>query len=127
MLILIMVMILRTGLTMLGNGIQLEGKIILNLSFALFALVLGFAYHALFIGVCGQTPGKRLMRIRVISTDQTPLSWAQAMLREVLGKTLSSTLLLGYIMALFHPQHLTAHDKIADTCVVKFASKLPLD
>ena len=42
------------------------------------------------------------------------------MLREVLGKTLSATFLLGYLMALFHPQRLAAHDKIADTCVVKF-------
>lgn len=119
MLILIMVLILRSGLTLLGNGIRLEGQILLGMTFMLFALVLGFAYHTLFIGACGQTPGKMLLRIRVIATGEGRMTWSRAMLRELFGKTLSAPLLLGYAMALFHPQRLAAHDKIADTCVVK--------
>jgi predicted Zn finger-like uncharacterized protein len=127
MLILFMVLILQAGLALLGNGIQTEGQILLGLTFMLFALTLGFAYHTLFIGACGQTPGKRLLRIRVIQTDQSEMTYRRAMLREVFGKTLSTPLLLGYLMALFHPERLAAHDKIADTCVVKFTIESPSD
>jgi predicted Zn finger-like uncharacterized protein len=125
MLILIMVLILKSGLTLLGNGIQIEGQIMLGLTFIMFALTLGFTYHTLFIGVCGQTPGKRLLHIQVILSDRSEMTYSRAMLREVLGKTLSAPLLLGYLMALFHPQHLAAHDKIADTCVVKTKPESP--
>lgn len=120
MLILIMVLSMRAGLNLLGNGIAFEGQLLLSLTFTLFALVLGFTYHTLFIGICGQTPGKRLMRIQVVMIDRSAMTYPRAMLREILGKTLSTPLLLGYAMALFHPQHLAAHDKIADTRVVKF-------
>jgi predicted Zn finger-like uncharacterized protein len=124
-LLLIMVFTLRFGLSLLSTGVQLEGHILLNLIFMLFTLVLGFTYHALFIGICGQTPGKRFTRIKVVMIDQTTMTYPKAMLREILGKTLSATFLLGYVMALFHPERLTAHDKIADTRVIKFANTSP--
>ena len=127
MLIMIMVMTLRAGLTLLGNGIQFEGQIILGTLFMLFALTLSFAYHTLFIGVCGQTPGKMLLRIQVVTTNNSAMTYRQAMLREVLGKTLSLPLLLGYFMALFNPRHLAAHDKIADTCVIKLITESTVD
>jgi uncharacterized RDD family membrane protein YckC len=93
----------------------------------LFALTLSFAYHTLFIGVCGQTPGKMLLRIQVITTNSSAMTYRQAMLREVLGKTLSLPLLLGYFMAMFNPRHLAAHDKIADTCVIKLITESTVD
>ena len=127
MLLMIMVMTLRAGLTLLGNGIQFEGKIILGTLFMMFALTLSFAYHTLFIGVCGQTPGKMLLRIQVVTTNSSAMTYRQAMLREVLGKTLSLPLLLGYFMAMFNPRHLAAHDKIADTCVVKLTTETTVD
>lgn len=127
MLIMIMVMILRSGLVLIGNGIQLEGQLLLGVIFMLFALTLSFAYHTLFIGICGQTPGKMLLRIRVKAENSSALTYRQAMLREVLGKTLSLPLLLGYLMAMFNPRHLAAHDKIADTCVVKLTTETTAD
>ena len=127
MIILFMVLILQAGLALLGNGVPAEGQILLGLTFMLFALTLGFAYHTLFIGACGQTPGKILLRIRVIQTDQSEMTYKRAMLREVFGKTLSTPLLLGYLMALFHHERLAAHDKIADTRVVKFTNESPSD
>ena len=127
MLVMIMVLILRAGITLLGNGIGLEGQIMLGVIFMLFALTLGFAYHTLFIGICGQTPGKMLLRIRVVVADNSHMTYRRAMLREVLGKTLSLPLLLGYLMAMFNPRHLAAHDKIADTCVVKLIPEATVD
>lgn len=127
MLILIMVMILRAGVSWLGNGIPFERQIMLGTVFMLFALTLGFAYNTLFIGVCGQTPGKMLLRIQVVAADCSAMTYRRAMLREVLGKTLSLPLLLGYLMAMFNPRRLAAHDKIADTCVVKLITEATVD
>jgi predicted Zn finger-like uncharacterized protein len=126
-LILAMVLTLKTGLSLLGNELPFAGEIVLNLTFMLFALILFFAYHTLFIGACGQTPGKMLMKIRVIQIDRSEMTYRRAMLREVFGKTLSAPFLLGYLMALFHPKRLAAHDKIADSCVVKVKTESPRD
>lgn len=126
-LILAMVLTLKTGLSLLGNELPFSGEIVLNLTFMLFALTLAFAYHTLFIGACGQTPGKMLMKIRVIQIDRSEMTYRRAMLREIFGKTLSAPFLLGYLMALFHPERLAAHDKIADSCVVKVKTESPRD
>ncbi len=118
-LILTMVLTLKTSLSLLSNDMPFEVELVLNLTFMLFALTLAFAYHTLFIGACGQTPGKMLLKIQVLQIDRSEMTYRRAMLREVFGKTLSAPFLLGYLMALFHPERLAAHDKIADSCVVK--------
>ena len=127
MLILIMVMTLRAGVSWLGNGIPFTSQIIFGVIFMLFALTLGFTYNTLFIGICGQTPGKMLLRIQVVAADYSAMTYRRAMLREVLGKTISLPLLLGYFMAMFNPRRLAAHDKIADTCVVKLITEATVD
>ena len=66
----------------------------------------------------GQTPGKRIMSIRVIKTDGSPLADADALLR-VLGYYVGRwTLFLGYIWAAFDANNQAWHDKMANTFVV---------
>lgn len=66
----------------------------------------------------GQTPGKRIMNIRVIKTDGGPLSDADALLR-VFGYYVGRwTLFLGYVWAAFDSRNQAWHDKIANTVVV---------
>ncbi|MBE0500395.1 MAG: zinc-ribbon domain-containing protein [Desulfuromonadales bacterium] len=126
-LIVIMILILRIGLSFISSGLQLEGVIVLQFTFLLFALTLGFAYHLLFIAACGQTPGKKLLRIRVMPIDRPEMTYSRALLRELFGRIVSAPLLLGYLLALFHPQRRAVHDKIADTCVVKYRPAAPRD
>lgn len=75
----------------------------------------------------GQTPGKRLIGIRVISDDdgETP-GLRQSLMRSVCS--LASTLLmaLGFLWALFHPRGLTWHDIAAGTIVVQARQKSPV-
>jgi uncharacterized RDD family membrane protein YckC len=67
----------------------------------------------------GQTPGKSLMKIRVIKTDGSPIQDTDAILRYV-GYYINSLVFgLGWIWALFDPNKQGWHDKIANTYVVR--------
>ncbi len=66
----------------------------------------------------GQTVGKMLMKIRVVKTDGTPISDADAVLRYV-GYLLDGIFLLGWLSALFDENRQCWHDKLANTYVVK--------
>ena len=66
----------------------------------------------------GQTPGKRIMQIRVIKTNGLPLADADALLR-VLGYYVGRMLLfVGYLWAAFDANNQAWHDKMANTYVV---------
>jgi len=70
----------------------------------------------------GQTLGKYIVGIRVISARQPRgnLTLGQVLLREVIGKLLSSLALsLGYLWAAWHPRKQTWHDLMARTYVVR--------
>lgn len=67
----------------------------------------------------GQTLGKMLLGIRVIKTDGTPISDAEAVLRFVGYYINSIILMLGWIWAIFDAENQGFHDKIARTYVVK--------
>ena len=66
----------------------------------------------------GQTVGKMLMKIRVVKTDGTPISDADAVVRY-LGYLLDGIFLLGWLSALFDENRQCWHDKLAKTYVVK--------
>jgi uncharacterized RDD family membrane protein YckC len=85
----------------------------------LFNWVPSWAYYVAFTALYGATPGKMLLGIRVVKTDGRPVDWLSALMREVVGKTLSALpLALGYLWAFFHPKRQAWHDLIADTLVV---------
>ncbi|WP_448569231.1 RDD family protein [Thermus sp.] len=85
----------------------------------LFNWIPSWAYYVAFTALYGATPGKMLLGIRVVKTDGRPVDWLTALMREVVGKTLSTLPLgLGYLWAFFHPKRQAWHDLIADTLVV---------
>lgn len=101
-------------------GIATEGDQAISVVFLLFDASLIIGYAVFFTGYCGQTPGKMALRIKVIRTDGSPMTYGRAALREVLGKFISGILLfIGYIMVAFDTQKQGLHDKIADTYVIK--------
>jgi uncharacterized RDD family membrane protein YckC len=66
----------------------------------------------------GQTPGKSMMKIKVIKTDGTPLNDGDALLR-VFGYYVGQfSLGLGYLWAVFDQNNQGWHDKMANTFVV---------
>jgi len=75
---------------------------------------------ALFISLWGGTPGKIILRLKVLTIEGGKVSFGRALLREMVGKWISSLAFdIGYLWALWDSKHQTWHDKIANTVVVK--------
>lgn len=88
----------------------------------LLAMVLYFA-AATYLGR-GQTPGKRLLRIRVASLVHERISLWHC-IERALGYAASSLELgFGFLQYFIHPNAQTVHDRIAETIVVSERSAL---
>ncbi|HEX3031585.1 MAG TPA: RDD family protein [Bacillota bacterium] len=83
------------------------------------SLVLAATYYVIIpLRTNGQTIGKKIVRIRVKRLDEAPLTAWTLVLRELIGKVLSSaTLMIGYLVAL-GKQKRALHDYLAGTIVV---------
>ncbi len=84
-------------------------------------IVLGFNifYYVYFIGKNGQTPGKKLCKIKVVNADGSRVSYAKAAGRYF-GYMLSALILcLGFLMAAWDPEKRALHDRLCDTRVIK--------
>jgi uncharacterized RDD family membrane protein YckC len=66
----------------------------------------------------GQTPGKRLMKIRVIKANGTAIKDSDAIIRYV-GYAVNNFFFLGWAWAFFDNNRQGWHDKIAETYVIK--------
>ena len=67
----------------------------------------------------GQTPGKRLLGIRIIRLDAKPLSWWFAFERFGGYAASASTGLLGFAQILWDRNRQGIHDKVASTVVIR--------
>jgi uncharacterized RDD family membrane protein YckC len=83
------------------------------------SFLVGVAYYWFFLTRNnGQTPGKALMKIRVIKVDGTPITDGDAVLRYI-GYILNNFFFVGWLWAFFDDNKQGWHDKIAKTFVVK--------
>ena len=67
----------------------------------------------------GQTPGKRLMGIRIIKTDGSEITGVDALIRATGYYVNTMALSIGWLWALFDEQKRGWHDLFAGTIVVK--------
>ena len=82
-------------------------------------LLLKVLYQTFFVWYNGMTPGKMLVKIRVVEMDGGYIpSFGTALLRALLRVVSESFFYLGYLMAYFNPLVQTLHDKLAKTVVV---------
>ncbi|MBI1801350.1 MAG: RDD family protein [Chloroflexi bacterium] len=83
------------------------------------SLILGIGYYLYFwTARNGQTPGKWLMKIRVVTTDGSPITRGKALLRFVGYSVDIYACLLGFFWILIDKDRQGWHDKIAGTYVV---------
>lgn len=76
-------------------------------------------YVGFWVNSNGQTPGKKLMAIRIIRTNNATLDYGRALIRHV-GTYISSTIfLLGYFWMIWDKDKQTWHDSMAGTYVVR--------
>jgi fatty acid desaturase len=82
-----------------------------------FALVWAI-YGVLFLKWDGATPGKKILKLKVVSLDGAELSKRQRWLRPVFSLVSAYAAFLGYLWALWDPQKRGWHDHLAGTRVV---------
>lgn len=83
--------------------------------------VVQFAYHVYFVGAKGATPGKKIMKLKVMMQDGLfPIGYGKAFMRA-LGLLVSGMICgIGFLLIAFDKeQHRGLHDKMAGTVVVK--------
>lgn len=103
---------------------RVTGLTISNPAFLLFTpykitvLVLLLVYFALMTKYFQQTVGKMIMGIKVVSQQGEQLTWNTIIFREVIGRFISKTLLIPYLLVIFTPRKESLHDLFADTYVV---------
>jgi uncharacterized RDD family membrane protein YckC len=76
------------------------------------------AYFAVFWSTTGQTPGNRLMRIRVCTDDGAVLSLRRSLLRFAALVLAALPLLAGFLPVLVDDRRRGLHDMLAGTVVV---------
>lgn len=84
------------------------------------SFVVGIAYSVYFWTSTGQTPGKKMMSLKVVKADGGAiLTPGEAVVRYI-GQIISGiVVLLGYLWVIWDPKHEAWHDKIAGTKVIK--------
>ena len=99
----------------IGSAMGGDGNVVnFVLSIGYWLVVLGM------VATRGQSPGKIAIGIKIVKTDGSSVGIGTTLLREIIGKLVSSVIiLLGYIWILFDGQRQGWHDKIASTYVVK--------
>jgi len=84
---------------------------------AMWSLVVG-GYFVLFWTLTGETPGMRLMALRVIDQAGGPLGFGQALLRLIGAILAAIPFFAGYLLILVDDRRRGLHDMIAGTTVV---------
>ena len=107
----------------LTNGDLPQGMGLFLVVYTVTTFITAMAYFTWFHGTGGQTPGKMLMRLRVIQVTGAEMTLGIAFLRWA-GSLISSLVLcLGFLWIAFDRKKQGWHDKIAATLVVHARSK----
>lgn len=77
-----------------------------------------FLYFVLMTKFFGQTLGKMVFGLKVVSLKQESLSWSTIVFREFIGRFISKTIWITYIVVGILPKKQGLHDLFADTTVV---------
>lgn len=86
----------------------------------IFGFVIGVAYQWYFLTQQnGQTPGKKIMGIRVIKVTGQPLQGADAIIRYIGYYINSIVIMIGWVWAIFDENSQGWHDKLAGTYVIR--------
>lgn len=80
--------------------------------------VIFYGYFVLMTKFFGQTLGKMVFGLKVISLKEEKLNWSTIMFREWIGRFISGTILILYVVTAFLPKKQAIHDLFADTTVI---------
>jgi uncharacterized RDD family membrane protein YckC len=84
------------------------------------AFVINFGYNIFFEGIWqGQTPGKKVARIRVIETNGQPVGWSGVCIRNLVRVLDTGLLLIGLLVMLIDRNERRIGDLAAGTLVIR--------
>ncbi|PKR84309.1 RDD family protein [Heyndrickxia camelliae] len=87
--------------------------------FSVATAMVFYVYFVLMTKYTGQTIGKMIFGLKVISIKDSTRSWSTILFRELIGRYLSTTIWILYIIVAFTPNKQGLHDIFADTTVVR--------
>ncbi|MEK5325298.1 RDD family protein [Aeribacillus sp. FSL M8-0254] len=77
-----------------------------------------FSYFILMTKFLGQTLGKMVFGLRVISLKNDKLTWIDVFFREWIGRYISKVTWIGYLIVAFTKKKQGLHDLFSDTTVI---------
>lgn len=77
-----------------------------------------YAYFVLMTKYFGQTLGKMVFGLRVVNLDGSPLTWNTVLFRELIGRYISVSIFVLYLIVAFLPKKQGIHDLFVDTSVI---------
>ena len=100
-------------------GPRLEASVVLLASLTAFNLLFGAFYYILLHWILGQTLGKALLRLRVVTLSGGSLSLGTSLLRWIGYLFSLLPFLAGYVMAGVRHDKRALHDLLAGTWVIR--------
>jgi uncharacterized RDD family membrane protein YckC len=85
---------------------------------SIITAIIFYGYFVLMTKYFGQTLGKMVFGLKVISLKQEKLNWSTIMFREWIGRFISGTIFILYVVVAFLPKKQAVHDLFADTTVI---------
>lgn len=85
---------------------------------AIFSAIFYYAYFIITTKLWQQTLGKMIFGLKVVSIKDEKLTWLTVIFRELVGRFISNTISILYIMVAFMPKNQGLQDIIADTVVI---------
>ena len=98
-------------------GLEEQAALVIIALAVFLTFLIPIVYDIGFWLLAGQTPGKRLMGLRIVRTDGQRLTSGNCV-RRLIGYWFSSFLFLGYLWVLVDDRRQGFHDKLAGTLVV---------
>jgi uncharacterized RDD family membrane protein YckC len=80
--------------------------------------IIFYLYFVLMTKYFHQTLGKMVFGLRVVDLKSDKLSWGTILFREWIGRFISATIVVGYIVVAFLPKKQGLHDLFTDTTVI---------
>lgn len=86
---------------------------------SIMTAIVFYLYFVLMTKYFGQTLGKMVFGLKVVNLNGAQqLTWGNILFREWIGRFISVTVLIGYLIVAFLPKKQGLHDVFADTSVV---------
>lgn len=85
---------------------------------AIATAVVFYLYFVLMTKFLGQTLGKMVFGLKVVELDGKGLSWGTVIFREWIGRFISATIMVLYVVVAFTKKKQGLHDLFADTTVI---------